>query len=388
MHGRIGRCLALLVALFGGLAALCGAASAQFETKAQRAFMVDAETGTVLFAKDADAQFAPASLAKLMTVEIVFDAIKASRYSAETTFPVSEHAWRTGGAPSRTATMFAAVKSLVPLADLIQGATVISANDACIVMAEGIAGSEARFAELMNERAAALGLTRSVFVNPTGLPADGQFSTVRDLVTLARHIWRTYPDGYARYAQPEFLWNKINQQNRNPLLKLGIGADGLAAGFAEGAGFGIVASATSGGKRVFVGLSGLASEKERVDEARRMIDWGLSDFRKIDVFAADETIGEAKTFGGMKSRVKLSARGPVSTLVPAENRDKVIARIVYDGPIAAPIEVGQPVGKLKIWVGDMLAQETPLYTAEAVAVGTLWQRSLDAVEELAIGWLR
>ncbi|MCO5163519.1 MAG: D-alanyl-D-alanine carboxypeptidase [Mesorhizobium sp.] len=364
------------------------AALAQFETKAARAFVIDAETGTILYAKDPDVRFTPASLAKLMTAEIVFDALKAGRLSRDTTFQVSEHAWRTGGAPSRTATMFAAVKSFVPLGDLIQGAVVITANDACIVMAEGMSGSEAKFTERMNERAKELGLAKSVFVNPTGLPADGQSVTARDLVTLARHIWQTYPEFYPLFAQSEYKWNNINQQNRNPLIKLGIGADGLATGFAEEAGFGIVASAAGDGKRLFLAMSGLATEKERVDEARRLIEWGMRAFRKIEIFAADETVGEAKTFGGEKSRVKLSAHGAVSMLVPAENRDKVIARIVYEGPVEAPVQVGQPVGKLKIWVGDMLTQETPLYAAEAVGVGSLSQRTLDAIEELAIGWLR
>lgn len=364
------------------------AALAQFETKAARAFMIDAETGTILYAKDPDAPFPPASLAKLMTMDVVFDALQSGRYSRETTFQVSEHAWRTGGAPSRTATMFAAIKSFVPLGDLIQGAVVITANDACIVMAEGMSGSEAKFTEEMNEKAKQLGMTKSVFVNPTGLPAEGQIVTVRDLVTLARHIWKTYPEFYPLFAQSEYKWNNINQQNKNPLIKLGIGADGLASGYAEEAGFGIVASAAGDGKRLFLAMSGLATEKERVDEARRLIEWGMRAFRKIEIFAADETVGEAKTFGGEKSRVRLSAHGAVSMLVPAENRDKVIARIVYEGPVEAPVQAGQPVGKLKIWVGDMLTQETPLYAAESVGVGSLSQRTLDAIEELAIGWLR
>lgn len=358
------------------------------ETKAARALIVDGETGTILFAKDPDATFPPASLAKLMTLEIAFDALKNGKISRDTAYAVSEHAWRTGGAPSRTATMFAALKSQVPVFDLLQGAIVTTANDACIVIAEGMAGSEAAFAGLMNERAKALGLTGSVFVNPTGLPADGQAVSVRDLVSLARHIHDTYPEFYPLFAQPEFKWNNINQQNRNPLLKLGLGADGLATGYAEAAGFGVVASATGDGRRLFMALSGLASEKERIEEARRLIEWSTRAFKRIDIFAADETVGEAKTFGGERSRVKLSAKGPVSVLIPAENRDKVIARIVYEGPIEAPVEPGVKVGKLRIWVGDMLTQETPLYTAEHVGVGSLWQRTLDALEELAIGWLR
>jgi D-alanyl-D-alanine carboxypeptidase (penicillin-binding protein 5/6) len=364
-------------------------ASAQlFETKAGQAYLIDADTGTVLFSKDPDKLIPPASLAKLMTMELVFEALKAGRYTRETTFQISENAWRTGGAPSKTSTMFAEIKSVVPLGELMQGAVVISANDACIAMAEGMAGSEENFATLMTERARKLGLTKSVFKNSTGLPAEGQMVTVRELATLAQHIWRTYPEFYPLYSQLEYKWNKINQQNRNPLLRMDIGADGLKTGFTEESGYAIVGSAARDGKRLFVAMSGMATDKERAEESRKLLDWGMRAFNKMDIFAAGETVGEAKLFGGAKSRVGLVAKGPISMLVPIANRDKVIARIVYEGPVEAPVEAGTPVGTLKVWVGDLLTQETPLYTAESVGVGSLHQRAFDAIEELAIGWLR
>ena len=350
--------------------------------------MVDAETGTVLFSKDADKLIPPASLAKLMTSEVIFNAIKTGQHSLADTFVVSENAWRTGGAPSGGSTMFAELKSAVPLDALIQGIVVQSANDGCIIVAEGMAGSEEGFAKLMTDRARALGLEKSVFKNSTGLPAEGQLVTVRELAMLALHMWKEYPELYRYYSQPEFKWNKINQRNRNPLLAMGIGADGMQTGFTEESGYAIVASASSAGRRVFAAMGGMTSERERAEEARKLIDWGMKAFDRKQLFAENEVVGEASVFGGEKGGVALKAKGPVSILVPIANRDKMIARIVYEGPVVAPVEAGMPVGSLKIWIGDTLSQETPLFTAENVAVGKLHQRAIGAVEELLVGWMR
>jgi D-alanyl-D-alanine carboxypeptidase (penicillin-binding protein 5/6) len=350
--------------------------------------MIDAETGTVLFAKDADASIQPASLAKLMTMEMAFDAIKSGRLTRDDTFVVSENAWRTGGAPSGTSTMFAAVKSVIRLEDLMRGIAVQSANDGCIVIAEGFAGSETNFALQMTERARKIGLAKSVFVNSTGLPADGQTTTVRDLVVLAHHLWREYPELYRYFGEKEFTWNKILQRNRNPLLAVEIGADGLAVGASEQNGFGIVGSVAQGGKRVIAAMSGFTSDRERAEEARKLLEWGLRSFEKTEIFAADEVVGEAEVYGGTKSSVALKAKGPVDIFLPTANRDRMTARIVYKGPLPAPVEAGQPVGTLRVWIGDTLSQEAPLFAAETVEVGTLQSRALDAVKELAIGWLR
>ncbi|RWM21522.1 MAG: D-alanyl-D-alanine carboxypeptidase [Mesorhizobium sp.] len=370
------------------LLSLAPAAAQLFETKAAQAFMIDAETGTVLFSKDADRPIQPASLAKLMTMEVVFNAIKSGRVTLDDTFVVSENAWRTGGAPSGTSTMFAKLKSTIRLEDLIQGVTVQAANDGCIIIAEGFAGSEANFAAEMTERARQIGLEKSTFVNATGLPADGQQTTVRELALLALHIWREYPDLYRYYGQKDFTWNKITQRNRNPLLAMDIGADGLAIGRSEASGFGIVGSVSHGGTRVIAAMSGLASDRERAEEARKLLDWGLRSFQKTEIFAKDEVVGEAQVFGGAKSSVTLKAKGPVEVFLPIANRDKLTAKIVYDGPVAAPVEEGQPVGALRVWIGDTLSQETPLFAAESVGVGSLPQRALDAAKELAVGWLR
>lgn len=384
--GNIGCVIAAVAALILGNAF---AAQAQlFETRAGQAFMIDADTGTVLYSKDPDKLIPPASLAKLMTMEVVFHALKSGRLRMDDTFLVSENAWRKGGASSGGSTMFAALKSSIRLEDLIQGVIVQSANDGCIIIAEGMAGSEENFAQLMTERARRIGLTKSVFKNATGLPAEGQVVNVRELAQLAVHIWREYPEYYHYYSQPNFTWNKITQSNRNPLLSMDIGADGMKTGFTEESGYAIVGSVSRDGKRVFAAMSGLATERERAEEARKLLDWGRRAFQRTEIFADGEIVGEAQVYGGAKPGVTLKARGPIAIFLPITNRDRLVARIVYEGPVVAPVEEGVRVGALKVWIGDTLSQETPLYTAEEVGLGSLHQRALDAVGELMIGWLR
>ncbi|WP_265518877.1 D-alanyl-D-alanine carboxypeptidase family protein [Nitratireductor luteus] len=368
---------------------LVGQVHAQmFETKAKRAFMVDAETGTILFSNSPDEPFPPASLAKLMTVEVVFNALKSSRLSPEEAFYVSENAWRTGGAVSGTSTMFAEVKSSVPLEALVQGVIVHSANDGCIVIAEGMAGSEENFARMMTERARTLGLDTSTFVNSTGLPAAGQAVTAREMTQLALHIWREYPRYYGYFAQPDFEWNGIRQRNRNPLLPMNIGADGLKTGFTEESGYAIVASVERDGRRLFATLGGMESETERAEEARKMLDWGMRGFERREVFADGDIVGEASVYGGARGAVKLRAKGALSIFVPTTEPERMIARIVYQGPVKAPVEKGAEIAKLQIWFDETLSQETPLYAAETVGQGKLHERALDAVGELLVGWMR
>ncbi|PZO79452.1 MAG: D-alanyl-D-alanine carboxypeptidase [Mesorhizobium amorphae] len=373
------------------LAALLVTTPAQaqiFETRAGQAFMIDAETGTVLFAKDADTLVPPASLAKLMTMEVVFHALKSGQHSMDDTFAISENAWRTGGASSGGSTMFAKLNSQVRLEDLIQGVVIQSANDGCIAIAEGMAGSEENFAVMMTERARAIGLPRSVFKNSTGLPAEGQLVSMRELAQLGVHIWRKYPEYYAFYSRPDFTWNKIRQRNRNPLLGMDIGADGMKTGFTEESGYAIVGSVKRGDKRVFAAMSGMKSERERSEEARKLVEWGLRAFQKQPLFASGESVGEAAVYGGAKGSVSLRAEGPIAIFVPVANRDRLRARIDYRGPLRAPVEEGRPVGTLKVWLGETLSQETPLFAAESVGVGELHQRATDAVGELLTGWLR
>lgn len=374
-----------LAVLVSGVA---GASAQLFETKAGQAYMIDAETGSVLFSKDADKPVPPASLAKLMTMEVVFNAIRSGRYSLDNSFVVSENAWRTGGAGSGGSTMFAKVKSEIRLEDLIQGVVVQSANDACITIAEGMAGSEENFALQMTERARQLGLSTSVFKNSTGLPATGQVVTMKELALLGRHIWSTYPEFYKYYSQRDFTWNKIFQRNRNPLLAMDIGADGMKTGFTDESGYAIVGAVSRDGRRVFAAMSGLATDKERAEEARKLLDWGLRSFEKESLFAAGAIVGEAGVYGGEKGSVALRADGPVVVLAPITQRDRLSAHIIYDGPLNAPVKEGTKVGRLEVRVGDVVSREQPLFAAESVAVGSLHKRALDAAKELAVGWLR
>ena len=358
-----------------------------FETKARQIYMIEASTGTVLISKDENEPVSPASLAKLMTMEVVFQALKTGEIRPETAYPVSEHAWRTGGAPSRTSTMFAALKSSVPVIDLVQGVIVQLANDACIILAEGISGSEAAFAQRMSSRAGELGLTMSKFANPTGLPDTGNRTTMRDMVMLAQHLQREYPEYYRYYAQPEYEWNRIRQRNKNPLISANLGIDGLATGFADGEGFSIVLSAERNGKRIFLAMGGLQSDKERQEEARRVVDWAMSSFENRTVFRQGEVVGAVSVYGGARSTVDLIAKVPVDVFVPVSNPERLAARIVYRWPLTAPVEADREVGTLKVSAGERVLREVPLYTADAVEQGTLASRALDAVLELMFFWL-
>lgn len=363
------------------------AAPRLFETKAAQVLMIEASTGTVLLAKGEDKPLPPASLAKLMTLEVVFDAIRRREIGLETVYKVSEHAWRTGGAPSRTATMFAALKSELRVEDLLKGIAVQMANDACIILAEGMDGSEEKFAARMNVRAKVLGLAASTFVNPTGLPAPGNRTTLRDMVTLARHLQSTYPDFYPLFAQPEFEWNKILQRNRNPLIGRAVGVDGLASGFAEESGYALVASAERNGRRLFLAISGLASDKERTEEAVRLFDWAFSAFEMRHLFKPGQTIGAASVYGGDASAVDLVAAGPVDVFVPIDDPQRLQARIVYRWPLRAPLAAGTEVGVLQLLAGERLLREVKLQSAAAVGEGTLRQKAGDALFELLFFWL-
>jgi D-alanyl-D-alanine carboxypeptidase (penicillin-binding protein 5/6) len=377
----------LCATLFFAVLLEAGPAAAQrFETRAAQALLMDAETGTVLFQHEADARMPPASMAKLMTAAVVFDALRQGRLSLDDEFVVTEDAWRRGGAPSRTSTMFAALGSSIMLSDLIRGMIIHSANDACIVIAQGMSGTEPTFAELMNAEARKLGLTGSHFTNATGLPDPDQYVSARDLAKLANYLIYTYPEYYRIYGEPEFTWNKITQRNRNPLLEMNIGADGLKTGYTEESGYGLVGSAIRKGQRLIVVINGTKSEKERAEEARKLIDWGFGAFERTTLFDADEVVADAKVFGGTQRSVGLVGNGPIELLLPRGSRDRLRGRVLYKGPVEAPIREGQEIGMLSVTIGEDLTKETPLYAAHGVGTGTMSQRALDGLEELLIGW--
>jgi D-alanyl-D-alanine carboxypeptidase (penicillin-binding protein 5/6) len=355
---------------------------------APHAILIDAENGGVLFERDPDKLIFPASLAKLMTAEYMFHEITEGRVKLTDEFLVSENAWRKGGAPSHGSTMFAALHSRISVDDLLHGMIVQSANDACIVLAEALAGNEAEFGAKMTQRAREIGLTKSVFTNASGLPDPDTKVTTRELGLLARHIIKTYPEFYKLFGQTDYTWNKIRQPNRNPLLPLGIGADGLKTGFTREAGYGLVGSAVQNGLRLVVVVNGLKTPKERADEAKKLLEWGFRSFEQRILFAEGQTIGAAKVFGGASSRVPLMASGQVRVMMPKAGGDKLIARIAYNGPVAAPIAKGQPIGNLKVWRNDTLILVQPLKATEDVPRGSLTQRAFDSVTEIAISLFR
>jgi len=358
-----------------------------FDVKAKQVYMIEAETGTVLFARAEDEVVPAASLAKLMTVATVFKALKDGKITLDTSYPVSEHAWRTGGAPSRTATMFAALKSSPRVEDLIRGVTVQYANDACIVLAEGIAGSETAFAARMTEEARALGLEKSTFVNATGLPDPGNVVTMREMVKLARHVETAYPDRMGYYLEPEFEWNKIKQRNRNPLLALNLGVTGFVTGFSEEGGYSIVAAVERDGKHLLLAMGGMESDKVRIEETRRIIEWALSSFERRTLFKEGETIADASVYGGDASHVPLVAGDKVDVFLPKDNAPRLTARVVYTWPVRAPVKPDQTIGTLRISNDRQVLREVPVKTAGTIGVGTLRSRALDALIELFFFWI-
>lgn len=355
-----------------------------FSTKAKEALLIDADTNTILFAKNYKTKFPPASLAKLMTMEVVFHGLKFGKLTLEDKFFISENAWRKGGANSGGSTMFAKLNSEIALENLIRGVIIQSANDGCIAIAEGMAGSEEAFAGLMNERAKKIGLKFSNFTNATGLPDDKQYVTAEDLGILARHLITTYPEYFKFYSEREFTWNKITQSNRNPLLRMNIGADGLKTGYTDKSGYALVGTAVRDNKRLIAVLSGMSSKRQRSEEARKILDWGFRAFEKVDLYDDGEIIGQADVYGGAKD-VAVAGKGKVSIYMPIGNRDKLKAKIVYQGPLIPPIDQGDQIATLKVWIGGVLSQETPLYAAESVERGTLFQRATDALKELVLG---
>jgi len=359
-----------------------------FQTSVPNAILIEPQSDSILFEKNADQPVEPASLAKLMTLEYVFNEIKQGRLSLDDQFTISENAWRKGGAPSHGSTMFAAIHSQVSLGDLIQGIIVDSANDACIAIAEKLAGNEAAFGQLLTKRAREIGLMHSTFTNATGYSDPDLRVTVRDLAELARHIIATYPQFYQYFAQRDFTWNKIHQTNRNPLLGMGIGADGLKTGDTNEAGFTLVGSAVQDDMRLIVVLTGAKSDKERADEARKLLDYGFHNFQSRILFSADQPVGTAKVFGGNISYVPLVAPGIIRVMVPRDSDEQISAKIEYTGPVPAPVSKGQAIGTLKVWRGDNLALEVPLKAAENVGPGSMSQRAMDGATELIIGLFR
>jgi len=360
-----------------------------FDGDAPTAILIEATSGSVLFEKNADELRAPSSMMKLMTAEVVFHAVKDGTVKLTDEYRISENAWRRGGAPSGTSTMFAAINSKVSVDDLLHGAVIQSGNDACIALAEGIAGNERIFAsDFMTKRARELGLTKSTFANSNGLPDPGNKMSVRELSMLARHIILDYPEFYKLFGEKEFTWNKIRQPNRNPLLNSLEGADGLKTGYTKEGGYGMIGSAVQNGTRLIVVVNGLEDSEDRASEAKKMLEWGFRTFESRTLFAAEQPIGYARVFGGDSRSVPLSSPEPIKVMVPKNGNEKMIARIIYSGPVRAPIAAGQKIGVVRVWRNQNVAVEAPVFAAQSIGTGSTMRRAIDGASELVIGMFR
>lgn len=365
---------------------LAPAALAQnFDTAASHAVILDYETGEVLFSKNGDDAMPPASMSKLMTTLMAFEALENGTLSLDTELPVSVYAWQTGGTTSGSSTMFLEPNTRVRVDDLLRGIIVQSGNDACIVLAEGLEGSEGAFADAMTARARELGLTNSVFANSTGWPDPEQRMSAVDLARLAAIIIRDYPDYYAIYDEREYTYNGIRQFNRNPLLGVFDGADGLKTGHTMESGYGLVASAERDGVRRIIVFNGMGSERERANEAERMMRAAFADFDVYPLFDAGDTVGEAEVFMGQSETVALRIDADAVVGLHRRDRRDMSVSIVYDGPVSAPIAEGDTVGRLVVETDSGVAREFPLVAAESVARKGMFGRAMDALAGLVRG---
>lgn len=356
------------------------APAATIETSAREAILLDATTGTVLFEKDADVSMPPASMSKIMTAYMVFTRLKEGRLKLDDTLPVSERAWKMGGSK-----MFVEVGSEIRVEDLLQGVIVQSGNDACIVLAEGLAGSEEAFAEAMTQKAHEIGLTNSSFANATGWPDPGQRMTARDLSTLALHTIREFPEYYHFYSEKEFEWSDIRQGNRNPLLYKTVGADGLKTGHTEEAGYGLTASAVQDDRRLVLVVTGLDSVRARSEESERLLRWGFREFNNYALFKANDTVDEAPVWLGEQTTVPLVAKDDLVLTLSRNARKGMKVSVNYVSPIPAPIEEGQEVAELVVTPSEGDPVSYPLYAGASVGQKGPFGRIVAAVEFLIFG---
>jgi serine-type D-Ala-D-Ala carboxypeptidase (penicillin-binding protein 5/6) len=389
--GRFCAVLAVAVVAMAGIGPISPrAATAQGDSaiKAPQAVLMDADTGAVMFQRNADEPMHPGGMSKLMLLAVAFKALQAKEIKLDDEFFMSEFAWRKGGAPSGTAAMFVPVGSKATVEDLLKGIAVQTGNDAALAIAENMGGNEPMFAKRMTEEARRIGLKKSIFKNATGFYDPEHRMTARELALLARHIITAYPDSYAYFGLKEFNYRKHRFTNRNPLLNLVTGVDGLMPGFTKEAGYGMVASAKQDNRRLIAVVNGLTTADERRDDARRLLEWGFRNFSEAKVFDAGEVVGHARVWGGDRMYVPLAGNSDVSIWVPrAPANQKLSARIHYLWPLKAPLRKGDQVATLRVTTSADASNEVPLYVAEDVPAGGVFRRGLDSILCLATRWL-
>ena len=389
------RLLTVAAVLLGLLPAWLSAANAQqsggFTTKAPNAILMDYDSGSIIYQKAADELVPPASMSKLMTLAVLFRALKDGKYKPEDEFFTSENAWRTGGAPSGTSAMFIPINSKTPISELIQGIVVQSGNDACITVAEGMAGNTAAFANMMEAEARRIGMPKSTFRNPTGLHDPEHLMTARELGTLARYIIKKYPEFYPVFGQREFAYRKHKFYNRNPLLSADIGVDGMKTGHTKEAGYGMVVSSVRDGRRLIGVLMGLADEKERREETRRMLEWGAKSVSSAKLFGAGEQVGYARVWGGTDFYVPLTGEGDLEVILPKfPVNQKIRGEIVYQGPLKPPVRKGDQIAMFRVTSTvpgspePIAVSETPLYADNDVDEASFYWRGVDSLLYLAL----
>ncbi len=353
--------------------------SSTFDTPAPHAIIMDYETGIVLYEKDARQAVAPASMTKIMTAELVFDRIRSGALSKDTEFTVSEEAWRRGGAKSGSSTMFLDLNSTARVEDLLRGVIIQSGNDACIVLAEGIAGSETAFADMMTEHARKLGLESATFRNSTGWPHPEHKISLYDLSRLAIRTIRDYPEFYPIYAEESFTWNGIKQGNRNPLLGRFTGADGLKTGHTEASGYGLVASAKRGNDRRIVVFNGTTSKAERRDVALQLMTAAFDTFRVYDLYDSGANVGTAKVYMGQSAEVDLVTKAPVQVGLSRASRSGLKAELSLKAEIPAPISKGDQLGEITVTAPGMKPQSFPVFAASDVKKKSAFARAISAL---------
>lgn len=360
----------------GAKAAVVTADGSQLETAASHMILLDYNSGTVLAEKASNAKMYPSSMTKMLTLYVIFDRLKQGSLSLDSQFTVSENAWRMQGSK-----MFVPLGESIPLEDLIQGIAVQSGNDACVTAAEGLAGSENSFAQIMNASAKSLGMNDSNFVDSSGWPNPNHYTTAHDLALLAMGLIRDFPEYYHYFSEPEFTYHNIRQFNRNLLLKdKALGVDGLKTGHTEAAGYGITLSAKemATGRRLVLVINGLETEAARAEEGRKLLTWGFRNFENLQLATPGKVLAQAKVFAGTRETVGLSVKQPIVLAIGRMGKDKVKMNAVYKGPIAAPISAGQEVGKLVVTLPNGATKETPLVTTEAVERKGWFARGLGA----------
>ena len=367
-------------------AILCAALNAEaIETKAKNAILIDAATGEYLYTKDHKRMVPPASMSKLMTIYMIFDKLQDGSLSLDDTFTVSENAWRKGGAATGGSTMFLKIGQKVRVEDLLKGILIQSGNDACIVAAENISGSEEDFASQMNIKARQLGLNNSSFANATGLPDPDHRMSVEDLAKLSKIIIERFPEFYHLFSEKNFTYNGIKQGNRNPLLYSMSNADGLKTGHTEEAGFSLTASAKKGDRRLIEVMTGMKSNKERSEEAEKLMSWGFREFNNYKIFEAGQTIAEVPVWFGTQPTVTLKIGKDVVKTLPRNKADETKLVAVYKKPLPAPITKGEQLGVVKIEVPGMETAEVPLYATENIAKQGFFSRIITNLKYLLFG---